>query len=103
MRTKVKQWIVLYARRHRVCPAERKFGIAQKKNIHWWLKNFSDSDLQQVSIANQGPKKQRIVRGKQYSPNIYFRSNRLSHVSLQLSIFFLIHVLGAIPIKAPFH
>ena len=40
---------VLLARHHRLHPAERKFGIAQK-NIQRWLKNFSENDFEQVSV-----------------------------------------------------
>ena len=64
----------------------RKFGLAQK-NIQLWLKNFSDNDFQQVSIAKQGS-----------------RSSELWGIgsTAWLSIFVPIHMLGTIPINAPF-
>ena len=53
-----KQRVVLYVRHHEVRPAERKFGLG-RKNIQWWLKNFSDSDFEKVSTAKRRRKKYR--------------------------------------------
>ena len=63
---------VLYARHYIVLPAERKFGLAQK-NIQWWLKNFSVSEFEQVSIAKWGPKKQQNCEGQRIQPHRPFQ------------------------------
>ena len=66
--------VVSYARHYGSLPAERNFGLAQK-NIQQWLKNFSDSDFEQVSITKREPKKQLIVRGRQCGLTVCFHSN----------------------------
>lgn len=44
-----EQCVVLDARNHRVRPNETKLGIVHK-NIQQWLKNFSNSDFEQVPL-----------------------------------------------------